>query len=335
MVRLVQISHPEQGRRVGQVCGDQLVLLRQYRTVYDLAMAAIGNAVTLVESVRADTGDERIDYDPVYEGRSSWRLLPCFDHPMEPSRCHVSGTGLTHKASALNRQAMHESADDEQEMTDSMQMFQWGLERGHASTGAIGVQPEWFYKGNGSILRAHGEALEVPSFADDGGEEGEVAGLYLIDPDGHPRRVGMAIGNEFADHVMEKKNYLYLAPSKLRASAIGPELIAHPIYEDVRGTARVERQGRVVWSHDIATGERNMCHSLANLEHHQFKYEAHRRPGDVHVHFYGADAFSFGAGFALEDGDIMQIEWQQFGRPLRNPIRIDRKGPAFVGVKAL
>ncbi len=72
--------------------------------------------------------------------------------------------------------------------------------------GRIGVQPEWFYKGTGTILRAHGESLSVPSFADDGGEEPEIAGIYVIDDDGNPRRVGFTMGNEVADQVMEKKN---------------------------------------------------------------------------------------------------------------------------------
>ena len=67
-----------------------------------------------------------------------------------------------------------------------------------------------------------------------------------------------------------------------------------------------------------------MSHSLANLEHHHFKQEAHRRPGDVHVHFFGASAFSFGEGLALEDGDVMQVRFEGFGRPLRNPVRYDR-----------
>ena len=39
-------------------------------------------------------------------------------------------------------------------MTDSMRMFQWGVEGGRPAEGEIGIAPEWFYKGNGSMLRA-------------------------------------------------------------------------------------------------------------------------------------------------------------------------------------
>jgi hypothetical protein len=208
-----------------------------------------------------------------------------------------------------------------EQVTDSMRMFQWGLEGGRPAPGEFGVSPEWFYKGTGSALRAHGEPLEVPPYAEDGGEEPEIAGVYLIDPAGQPRRIGMTTGNEFSDHVFEKRNYLYLAASKLRNCAIGPELVVNADFQHVPGEVAIERAGTVLWQKSIQTGESVMCHSLANLEHHHFKFEAHRRPGDVHVHFFGADAFSFGDGVRLSDGDIMKVQWTGFGRALRNPLR--------------
>jgi hypothetical protein len=260
--------------------------------------------------------------------------MPAFDHPHEPARCLVTGTGLTHRASAENRQAMHKS-DKTAVMTDSMRMFQAGLEGGRPEPGRIGVAPEWFYKGCGTILRAHGEPLEVPSFGLDGGEESEVAGAYIIDSAGKPRRVGLALGNEFSDHKLEKISYLHLAPSKLRTCAIGPELIVGGEFNDARGNVRILRAGKVLWSKTFITGEKNMSHTVSNLEHHHFKYAAHRRPGDAHVHFFGADAFSFGEGISLEEGDLMEIELAGFGRALKNPIQIDRAGDKLVTAETL
>jgi hypothetical protein len=231
----------------------------------------------------------------------------------------VSGTGLSHLRSADNRQAMHSAGE---QITDSMRMYQWGVEGGRPEPGRIGVSPEWFYKGTGATLRGHGEPLDVPTYAEDGGEEPEVAGIYLIDAGGTPRRIGMAAGNEFSDHVLEKKNYLYLASCKLRTCAIGPELVLDPDFQLVRGEVAIERGGETIWSKAIQTGESVMCHSLANMEHHHFKFEAHRRAGDVHIHFFGADAFSFGEGIRLVDGDTMQVRWDGFGRALRNPVRV-------------
>jgi hypothetical protein len=78
-----------------------------------------------------------------------------------------------------------------------------------------------------------------------------------------------------------------------------------------------------------------MCHSLENLEHHHFKFETHRRPGDVHLHYFGACSLSFGAGVELANGDIMKVEFEGFGRPLRNPLSVVKTANAIVEVRAL
>ena len=214
-----------------------------------------------------------------------------------------------------------------------MKMFRWGIEGGRPAPGSIGTAPEWFYKGTGTILRGHGEALDVPAYAGDGGEEAEIAGIYMIAPDGQPCRIGMAGGNEFSDHVFEKTNYLNLAASKLRTCALGPELVVDPDFESVPVEVKIERAGNLLWSKTFRSGEAEMCHSLANIEHHHFKYEAHRRPGDVHVHFFGTDCLSFSDGISLQDGDVMQVSVEGFGRPLRNPVRVAGTKPELISVK--
>jgi hypothetical protein len=228
---------------------------------------------------------------------------------------------------------MHEARQSE--LTDSMKMFRWGVEGGKPVPGKVGVAPEWFYKGCGTILRAHGEPLEVPAFAEDGGEEAEIAGVYFVGENGTPRRIGMAIGNEFSDHKFEKRNYLNLAGSKLRTCSLGPELVVDPEFQSVPGKVAIERAGKTFWSQEILTGEKEMCHSLANLEHHHFKFETHRRPGDIHVHYFGACSLSFGAGVQLAAGDVMEVSFAGFGRVLRNPLRIANGEATLVAVKSL
>ena len=328
MTRLIQLSHPTQGRRVALVDGNDLRLLTGFTSVYQIATSG----KPLIETARKAVSSDTLSYDDVYAGKSEWKILPAFDHPEESARCLVSGTGLTHRASAENRQAMHAGIAT---VTDSMRMYQWGVEAGRPADGEIGVPPEWFYKGTGSILRGHGEPLTIPPYGEDGGEEPEVAGAYIIDAQGAPRRVGMVMGNEFSDHKVEKKNYLYLAVSKLRPCSIGPEIVLDPDFSAVPGHVSVERKGAVLWEKDIASGEAKMSHTLANLEHHHFKFEAHRQPGDAHVHFFGADAFSFGAGITLEEGDVMVVAFQGFGRALRNPLGIDKALNSFVRVTTL
>jgi hypothetical protein len=333
-MRLVQITR-DGTRRVACVDDDALRLLDpRWTDVYSLALHAADSDESLASLAFAAAVNESLDYSPIYEGNSPWRLLPAFDHPTDAAHCMVSGTGLTHKASAKNRAAMHKETSAE--VTDSAKMYKMGLEGGSPEAGKIGVPPEWFYKGDGSILRAHGEELWVPAYGWDGGEEPEIAGAYVVSRSGVPWRLGLMIGNEFSDHRMEKKNYLYLAPSKLRNCSVGPELtIGETAFADVTGTVSVLRNITTLWSKQIWTGQKNMCHSVANLEHHHFKYEAHRRPGDAHIHFFGADAFSFGDGIAVESGDVMEVSFPEFGRALRNPLRVQKGPEALIGVRAL
>lgn len=331
-MNIVQLLDKDLKRRVALVEGSRLRLISKLDSVYRIALLALEQERSLPAIVEESVGSDTLDYEQVWSGETDWSFLPCFDHPDEKARCLVSGTGLTHRKGAENRNAMHAEVQAE---TDSMRMYRWGVEGGRPEHGAIGTAPEWFYKGTGVILRAHLDPLEVPSFGEDGGEEPEIAGAYLIDWSGVPRHIGLATGNEFSDHMMERRNYLYLAPSKLRVCSIGPELALQPNFDEVTGTVRVLRGQQEVWSKQIATGEANMCHSLANIEHHHFKYEAHRQPGDVHVHFFGAGAFSFGEGIALEEGDVMEVAWEGFGRPLRNPLRIQKRPDKLVRTIAI
>jgi hypothetical protein len=329
MARLIQIRKGD-SRRVALVAEPGARLIDGCESVYELAKFAIVTGTKLSDLISKRMTGEFLDYDVIYNGRSDWRLLPPVDHPAESTRCLISGTGLTHLGSASDRQAMH--AVKEEDLTDSMKMYRWGIAGGHPAAGIVGTPPEWFYKGNGAILRAHGEPLDIPPFAEDGGEEGEIAGIYLIGPDAQPYRIGMALGNEFSDHKFEKTNYLNLAGSKLRNCALGPELVLEPEFQSLPLDVTIERDAKVLWSKTFQTGENAMSHSLQNMEHHHFKYEAHRRPGDVHIHFFGTAALSFSDGVQLQQGDVMQIASASFGRALRNPVRISESKQDFIKV---
>jgi hypothetical protein len=332
MTRLIQIKNGHV-RRVALVEEPNVRLLDACSSIYELAQIALDAGITLGEVVRQRRQHDTLDYDPIYTGRSEWRLLPAMDHPAEPARCLLSGTGLTHLGSARNRQSMH--ATSTQDLTDSMKMFRSGVDGGRPGRGHMGTSPEWFHKGTGNALRAHGEPLEIPPYADDGGEEAEIAGVYIVARDGRPYRIGMAVGNEFSDHALEKKNYLYLASSKLRTCALGPEIALDREFDSIPVVATIVREGALLWTKTFRTGESEMCHSLQNIEHHHFKFEAHRRPGDVHVHFFGTDCLSFSDHVRLQDGDIMQIAAEGFGRPLRNPVRQDKSTPLLIDVVPL
>jgi hypothetical protein len=315
-VNLVQLRRPTGERGVAVVEGGTLRLVDGLATTYALAETAIVRGAALEALVASSLGRETESYDAVLAER---RLLPPLDH-LDHAHMLVTGTGLTHLGSAATRDAMH--AAKPEELTDSMRMFKMGLEGGRPAPGEAGVQPEWFYKGDGSTVAPPEGDLLMPSFALDGGEEPEVAGLYVIAPDGTPFRVGFALGNEFSDHVTERQNYLYLAHSKLRMSSFGPELRLGPLPERVEGASRVRRGGEVVWEKPFASGEANMSHTIANLEHHHFKYALFRRPGDAHVHYFGTATLSFADGIRTRPGDVFEIECPAFGRPLRNRLAL-------------
>ena len=246
------------------------------------------------------------------------RVLAPVDH-QDSARVWLTGTGLTHLGSADARDRMHAKAQTA-DPSDSMKMFMLGVAGGKVSGPGPGVQPEWFYKGDGRSLIAPEAPLNSPQFALDAGEEPELAGIYLIAPDGTPCRLGFALANEFSDHVLERSNYLYLAHSKLRPASIGPELLIGDLPADIRGMARIRRGARTLWEKQFLTGEKNMSHSVRNLEHHHFKYDLFRRPGDVHVHFLGTATLSFTDGITTQDGDVFEIEAEPFGLPLRNAL---------------
>jgi hypothetical protein len=326
MFHLVQISNGSE-RRVALVEEPQLHCLEGVTSVYELTTDCLRTGQSLSKRVRELAIGSSLSYNEVYSERGAWRLLSPIDVPGAPERMLVSGTGLTHLGSAKDRQSMHlqTAHDPNKPITDSMRMFEWGVAGGRPAEGEIGIAPEWFYKGNGGMLRAPFEPLSVPPHAEDGGEEAELAGVYIVAADGTPVRLGICAGNEFSDHKFERRNYLNLAGSKLRACSIGPELVIGAEFKSAAGEVRIERGEKTVWSKAIASGEENMAHSLANIEHHHFKFEGHRTPGHVHVHFYGAHSLSFGEGVELHDGDWMQVKFEGYGRPLRNPIAIQNK----------
>ncbi|MGO8099029.1 AraD1 family protein [Rhizobium leguminosarum] len=289
-------------------------------SVYALAMEAADGGKSLASVIEAHSYGDAVDLEKAY---AEGRFLSPITHP-DAAHLHLTGTGLTHLGSAATRDSMHKKTTEaaEETLTDSMKMFKMGLENGKPKAGEKGVQPEWFYKGNGHGAAAPGAPLISPSFALDGGEEPEMAGIYVIAKDGSPFRIGFALSNEFSDHVTERINYLYLAHSKLRPASFGPEIRVGAAPEDIRGTSRIKRGDKVIFEKPFLSGEANMSHTFANLEYHHFKYGLFRAPGDVHVHMFGTATLSFADGVKTEEGDVFEIEVAEFGLALRNPLKV-------------
>ena len=326
-MHLSQVSGPK-GVQVVARHGAVARVVSGAGSVYDLALAAVAAGRGLAQEVALRGLGDVVD---LAAAAREGRLLLPVSHP-DPAHLHMTGTGLTHLGSASARDAMHAKLGQAETLTDSMKMFRMGLEGGRPTAGAVGAQPEWFYKGNGHAAVAPGAALLAPGFAEDGGEEPEVAGVYIAGPDGQVHRIGWALGNEFSDHVTERVNYLWLAHSKLRVASYGPEILVGDLPADIRGTSRIRRDGAVIWEKPFLSGEANMSHTIANLEHHHFKYDIFRQPGDLHVHFFGTATLSVADGIKTQAGDVFEIDSPTFGLPLINPLAF---APAQAGAQTV
>ncbi len=330
-MQLVQMQLLSDDRRVGLVDGEEVIDLTSAdsgcRTVFQLVRQAIrqeSSLQSLVEGLANAAKGPHYSYSELLNtspGSAAPFLLAPIDHP-EPSRLHITGTGLTHLGSVKSRDEMHGGKQATEPQTDSARMFAMGIEGGRPAAGDRGTSPEWFYKGNGTILRGQRGELELPAYALDGGEEPEIVGCYLIDDQGQPRRIGFLLGNEWSDHATEKINYLYLAPSKLRTCAVGPSLQVTDKFDEVQLQCQVRRGSDVIYDSGLLySGEQHMCHSLRNMEDHHFKYGQHRRPGDIHLHFFGTSRLSFSSRtWKYQDGDEITILAPGFCAPLTNSV---------------
>lgn len=308
--------HLSQLKKGGVVCrrGEEARLVNGAESTYGLALEAVEAGLGLAAIIKRHGLGDIVDLEKL---AAEGALDVPVRHP-DPAHMHLTGTGLTHLGSASARDAMH-AAEDTAGMTDSMKMFRMGIEGGKPAPGKEGVQPEWFYKGTGVAAVASGDPLVSPDCALDGGEEPEIAAFYVIGKDCRPYRIGFALANEFSDHVTERINYLYLAHSKLRPASFGPELLVGDLPADIRGTSRVWRDGKVIWEKEFLSGEDNMSHTIANLEHHHFKYALFCQPGDLHVHMFGTATLSFADGISCRERDVFEISAPDFGLPLKNP----------------
>lgn len=320
-MKLIQFVNESDHPKVGLVDQDQIYTLEKVSSTYELAAIAETEEIEIAELVGKLAQDANYSYLKIAEER---RLLLPLSHP-DPYHTWITGTGLTHLGSASSRNAMHQIDNQKNDLpiTDSMRMFQMGVNNGRMVDDTPGVQPEWFYKGNGLSAVASGEPLTSPSFAMDAGEEPEIAAIYVINQQGRPMRIGFALGNEFSDHRMEKMNYLYLAHSKLRKCSYGPEILLSDLPDKIVGRSRIWRKDELLWEKEFLTGEAHMSHNLANLEYHHFKYDLFRQPGDVHIHFLGTSVLSFADQIVTQSGDKFEISANCFDHPLINTLEIE------------
>lgn len=325
---LAQVKKSDGNIKAAVVNGDKLNMLDV--SAYELSLEAADGGLKISDILKHHYTGEVMDYDNTI---NSGKIQSPITHP-EPSKQILSGTGLTHLGSAAPRNKMHSSNTEETtkvlQKTDTQKMFDLGVEGGRGTDDKPGVAPEWFYKGTGEAVNAPFSTLTMPDFSLDGGEEAEIAGIYIVSNSGKIFRVGYTLGNEFSDHVTERQNYLYLAHSKLRNCSFGPEIMIGDLPEEVTGKVILRREGALLWEQDFLSGEKHMCHSIQNLEYHHFKYDIFRKPGQLHIHFFGAAVLSCSEEVIMKHGDDITIECDIMSRPLKNRIAIIPSQPFVI-----
>ncbi|WP_268876888.1 AraD1 family protein [Facilibium subflavum] len=310
----MQYKRQDGMRRTAIVKDQQVHLLDSDKSIYQLAKLALTKGGTLLEEINGlKTINSTYVSDFLKLNHEIMTPISIEDTPW----IVMSGTGLTHINSALMRDNMMDSTG---KLSDAQKIYHSGLENGKPSNKDIGAMPEWFFKGFGNALKPSYTDLSIPAYALGGGEEAELAVMYIIDDHGNPCRLGFCLGNEFSDHLLEQQNHYYLAQSKLRQCSIGSELYIGPPPEEVTGEIKIVRAGEIIWQKAFHTGFKNMTHSLQNIEQQILKYDIFRQPGAVHVFFLGADQTSFADKIVLQDGDTVSIKVDLFDISLVNNI---------------
>ena len=339
-MKLIQLSNSENSRIVGVLFENKIFNITEINknlsTTYELINYSLSSDLSLeniITNLLEKAPALKYSYDEIMHSNKTDNLpkiLVPIDHP-DPYKLFISGTGLTHTGSVKSRDMMHNENELKKDQTDSAKMFQMGIEGGKPKEGNTGVAPEWFYKGNGTNLKGPNEELEMPDFSLDGGEEPEIIGCYIIDFEGNPVRIGFSLGNEFSDHETEQINYLYLAHSKMRNCSIGPELDTRLEFKDISISCEIDRDGSKIYESGILkSGEEYMSHSLDNMEYHHFKYDIHRRPGDIHLHFFGTSQLSYSTReWKFNSGDEITISSPEFIGQLKNRV-IKKKSKEFM-----
>jgi hypothetical protein len=197
-----------------------------------------------------------------------------------------------------------------------------------AKAGADAVT-SWFFRGSGSTLVGAGQPLPLPAFAPQGVPVPQLVGLFVIADDGVPCQVGWCLGHPIVDAALASG--AGAGHARLRATAIGPELLLGDLPAELPAVAKVLRGGKTVAERAFDLGPAGMARPFADLARDHFRYGMHRRPGDVHVHCFGtgmaptvADAPSPAAA-----DQVFELGCAPLGLPLRNRlVVVDAPAPA-------
>lgn len=299
-----------------------LQLTNKPAPLYQWIRDAIQSKKTLQALLQANLGEQRITFSDYQDNYQAY--LPV-THP-NAKHTIIGGTGLTHANRAKLRvlSEINNPLHDTACLSDSERVYMSGVTNGKPENILQGAKPEWFYKGDISILKPSQTPVTVPAHDLGIGEEAELIAVYYISDELSSYRIGYCLGNEFCDHKLEESNFFYISQSKLRECSIGAEIIIgnHEL-DVVNGHVRIIRDDNIIWNKPFASGQKRMNFSMENLEHHVFQHTALRRPDSFYFHFLGADQISHSDDIRLQHDDEIVIEAEPFQFPLVNRLQFE------------
>lgn len=283
-MKLIEFSYDRRYIGLLETDNDSQIHLIETEYLYELILFCLNNRIPFIDYLKT-------------RAKKKWPFKALthsvrFHVPLNPNNpllSFVSGVGLTHRR------------------------------RLHAKKKKI-YQPEWFYKGNGTILKSTNTVLEIPDFSRSASEEAELVMIYVVDNKQVPHCIGYALGNEFSDPKLAKENHLYFSQAKLRNCAVGPELIVGAPPANVSLTITIHRQNKILWQDKTDTGTKNMFFSIEQIENLLFRHQQFLHPGMVHYLFLGADKTSYSSDIPLQAGDSVSISSELFTFNLVSPI---------------
>ncbi len=208
------------------------------------------------------------------------RLLPPIEHPV-PTRCWITGSEI-------------------------------GPGEGQVPLG-------WFFRGNGATLVGSGQPLQQPDFGMGAAARAAVVGLYIIADDGTPCRLGWALGNDFTDDRVLGLGPAHRAPARLRASAVGPELVFGDLPREITGSVRLRRGSEVVEEVASPWGRRRWGKRWQRWRRTIFGIRCSGGRGTC-IFTSSLAVTARRLATAAQAGDVFEIAAPDFGLPLVSPL---------------
>ena len=219
---------------------------------------------------------------------------------------------------------MHDAAAAGQ-LTDSMRCTSPASKAADPAAGRVGVQPEWFYKGTGADPAGPRRAARATRVRRRRRRGAGGRRRYVIDDAGRPCALASPPATSSPTTSWKRKNYLYLADSKLRecrdrAGARRRRAVSQP---DRRGdhpprrrrpwTARDPSPARNTWPTRWPTSSTTTSSTRPTACRARRTSTSSAPPRSA-----SAPRVQF------TDGDVMEVAWEGLGRPLRNACGLRR-----------